>query len=264
MLKNMKPVYLALVTIGSMGLTAMPTHACKEITAVALQGSDAAELRVRVNNVILINHKGSHSNTVPANLLLEGDNDFKIELITDSPDATGRAEVFVACEGDFPKEPGKNENVLAELYQQGAGEQNAIFQAKTQPAFSYLTGEITSDEGLLEAIEMMRNAAEAGDAKGYMAFFEPMFTDLPLAGGPPPEMIKGMVSELLSGKYTIKSSKDVQVNKILGGRAYQVVNSQDQGPIQFEEKTDVATGRTTITQGAFWLKTANGWKVFRP
>lgn len=105
MLKNMKPAYLALVAIGSMGLTSMPAHACKEITAVALQGSDAAELRVRVNNVILINHKGSHSNTVPANLLLEEDNDFKIELITDNPDATGRAEVFVACEGKWAIHP---------------------------------------------------------------------------------------------------------------------------------------------------------------
>ncbi len=264
MFKRIKPVCLALVTMGSIGITAMSAHACNEITTVALQGSDTATLTVRVNDVILINHKGPHSNAIPANFLFEGDNDFQIELVTDDPAATGRAEVFVACQGDFPEEPGKNQNVLAELHQKGAGEQSATFQAGPQPAFSYLTGEVSTDEGLLEAIEVMYQAAADGDTKTYIAFFEPMMTDLPLAGGPPPEMIKGMVAELLSGKYTVKSSKNIQVNKILGGRAYQVVNSKDQGPIQFEEKTDVATGRTTISQGAFWLKTDDGWKVFRP
>ncbi len=264
MFKSIKPVCLALVTMGSIGITAMPAHACKEITTVAMQGSDTATLTVRVNDVILINHKGSHFNAIPANFLFEGDNDFQIELVTDDPAATGRAEVFVACQGDFPEEPGKNQNVLAELHQKGAGEQSATFQAGPQPAFSYLTGEITTDDGLLEAIEVMYQAAADQDTEAYMAFFEPMMTDLPLADGPPPEMIKGMVAELLSGKYTIKSSKNIQIHKILGGRAYQVANSKGHGPIEFEEKTDVATGRSSIWQGAFWLKTENGWKVFRP
>ena len=264
MFKSIKPVCWALVTMGSMGITAMPAHACKEITTVALQGSDAATLTVRVNDVILVNHKGSHFNAIPANFLFEGDNDVEIELVTDDPEATGRAEVFIACQGDFPEEPGKNQNVLTELHQKGAGTQSAVFQAGAQPAFSYLTGDVTSDDGLLEAIEAMYNAAVKGDTEAYIAFFDPMMTDLKLEDGPPPEMIKGMVSELLSGKYTIKSSKNIEVHKVLGGRGYQVVNSRGQGPVQFEEKTDVATGRTTISQGAFWLKTDRGWKVFRP
>ncbi|MFD2206527.1 hypothetical protein ACFSKO_12915 [Kiloniella antarctica] len=240
----------------------MPAHACNEITTVAIQGSDGAELNVKVNDVTLINHKGSHFNIIPADLLLEGENDFKIELMTDDQNATGRAEIFVACAGDFPNEPGENSNVLAELKQKGSGKQETVFQVKDLPKYGYLSASSSSDDGLLEAIDMMRQAAISGDKVGYLDFLEPMMKDMAvMVDAPPAQFIEGMVTELLSGTYEISETEDIEVTKILGGRAYQVVNQKGDGPIKFEQKED--TSHTVLTQAAFWMKTSDGWKVFR-
>ncbi|MEH6633028.1 MAG: hypothetical protein V7776_19595 [Halopseudomonas aestusnigri] len=262
MLTNFKPACLAIVTIGSIGMINMSAHACNEIITVAIQGSDGAELNVKVNDVTLINHKGAHFNVIPANLLLEGENDFKIELTAEDPNAAGRAEVFVACEGDFPDGPGTNANVLAELKQKGSGEQKTVFQAQDLPKYSYLSASPSSDDGLLEAIAIMRQAAVSGDKEGYINFLEPMIKDMAVMdNGPPVEFVEHMIAELLGGTYEISETEEIEVTKILGGRAYQVVNKKGDGPIRFEQKDE--TNKTVLSQAAYWIKTSDGWKVFR-
>ncbi|WP_343563327.1 hypothetical protein [Kiloniella sp. b19] len=263
MIKLFKAACLSFTLATVTGTSAMSASACNEMRFIALQGSEDSELAIKLNGALLVRHGGPHVNAVPADLLLEGENLLEMELTTSRADATAKAELFVGCEGAFPEEPGQNPNSLLLLHQDGNGKQSAFFQSGPVPQLSYLKAEPGSDEGLRDAIRKLLTAARKGDVAAYLSLLSPMINDLPLQNGPPPQMIEAMLTDLLSGQFDIIATPDIRIRKILKGRAYQVTTADNRGPITFSPKGSKDGAGFEVTQGAFWIKTSEGWKVFR-
>ncbi len=267
MLKKLRPLYIALSAIGTLGALSMTAPAsaqsCKEIIAVAYRGSDQGKLTIRVNEVTLLRENSSNmANFVPPNLLLEGENTLTIELAAkDGGAPTAKAEVFKGCWGEMPKDPGENDNVLGTVALDAPGSDSTTFAMSGLPAYSYLAVEPSDDAGLLEAVAALVATARNKDKEGYLAYLQPMFHDFTLDDPQAPEMLSQMTDYLFGAPSEIVDPGALTVSPVLGGRAFQVQDAEGNAPLQFAMSVD--NGTETLWQAGIWVKTAEGWKVLR-
>lgn len=247
----------------------MPTPAsaqsCKEIIAVAYEGSDQGNLTISVNDVTLLHdYSGNTANFVPPHLLLEGENTLTIELTArDGGAPTARAEAFRGCVGEMPKDPGQNDDVLATLTLDAPGSDSTTFTVGGLPAYSYLTARQTDDAGLLEAVADLIETIRKKDMEGYFAYLQPMFHDLALDDPQAPEMLRQMGAYLVGGPVELVEPGELTVTPVLGGRAYQVQDADGKAPVQFLMPGEDSDTPDELSQAGIWIKTADGWQVLR-
>ena len=238
-----------------------PADACAEMTAVAYASGEDGKLTLRVNEVTLLrDHVGGMTGFVPPSLLLEGDNTLTIQL---TGEGGAKAEVFKGCMGEFPKDPGENENVLGSVTLTAAGSKTVTFAQSGLPAYSYLAAAPTDETGLREAIAAFIDTARNRDVEGYLAYLEPMLHDFALDDPQAPEMLREMATYVIGGPFEVVDPGALTVTPVLGGRAYQVTDSAGKPPLQFAMPGDSGESSDELNQAGIWMKTAAGWKVLR-
>ena len=232
--------------------------ACDEMTAIAYLGDAGGELTLRVNGVTLLrDNAGGSTGFVPPTLLLEGENILTVEM---AGAGSASAEVFTGCKGEFPKDPGQNDKAQVLVQVTAPGSETVTFTQSGLPAYSYLDAEPSDDNGLRDAIAGLIETARSKDVEGYLAYLEPMLHDFALDDPEAPEMLRNMASFVIASPAKVADPGPLTIVPVLGGRAYQVTDSQGDGPLQFIMPGDEAE---TLKQAAIWMQTADGWKVLR-
>lgn len=121
----------------------------------------------------------------------------------------------------------------------------------------YLKADIAGDEGLLDAVKKLQDAARAGDVETILHIHGPMIEEFGRRMGST-EGITSYLRTILSS-YPTEIVETLTVTPVMGGRVYQIFGPDGQSPISVSGKTD--TGSFSWPGGVYWARFGDEWAV---
>jgi len=121
----------------------------------------------------------------------------------------------------------------------------------------YLKADIAGDEGLLDAVKTLQDAARAGDVDTILRMHEPMIKEFGRRMGSTGGITSYLRSILTSHPAVVEEV--LTVTPVMGGRVYQIFGPDGQPPISVSGKTD--DGSFSWPGGVYWARFGDEWAV---
>jgi len=121
----------------------------------------------------------------------------------------------------------------------------------------YVKADIAGDEGLLDAVEKLQDAARAGDVETILRMHDPMIKEFGRRMGSTEGITSYLRSILTSHPAVIEEA--LTVTPVMGGRVYQIFGPDGQPPISVSGKTE--DGSFSWPGGVYWARFGDEWAV---
>lgn len=122
---------------------------------------------------------------------------------------------------------------------------------------TYLKADIAGDEGLLDAVETLQDAARTGDVETILHLHGPMIEEFGRRMGST-EGITAYLRSILTSHPAV-TEEALTVTPVMGGRVYQIFGPDGQPPISVSGKTE--NGSFFWPGGVYWARFGDEWAV---
>jgi len=174
-------------------------------------------------------------------------------IVTIDFDGTaGEFEIFARCKGTYA-----DDHIVDTVTFASPSSQQLRFEHQGPLEYSYLKADIAGDEGLLDAVTELQDAARAGDVDTILRMHRPMIEEFGRRMGSTDGIIFYLRSILSSDPVDIVET--LTVTPVMGGRVYQIRGPDDQPPISVAGKTD--EGSFYWPGGVYWARFGDEWAV---
>ncbi len=210
---------------------------------------ESGSANIFVNDVFFRKEQGPSSGAGTfQDWLIEGENNIRIEY--DGDDA--QFSITKGCRGAMP-----DKEFVDQVEFDAPGTKTLSFIHDRPVEAEYLNAEIAGDEGLEQAIAKFRAAAIARDIDTIFALQAPLFRENERRGYPV-DIARAFAREVLTNG-TAEIAESFTITPVLGGRVYQVLDSQMQSPIRVVYKDE--EGSYSWASGSYWARFDGKWGV---
>lgn len=180
--------------------------------------------------------------------LVPGKNILKI----DYDGSAAEFEIFARCKGAYD-----DHDIVDRVRFTSASSGQLSFEHKGPLDYNYLKADIAGDQGLLEAVKKLQDAARTGDVETIVHMHAPLIEEFGRRIGKA-DRFTTYLRTILSG-YPIEITETLTVTPVMGGRVYQIVGPDGQPPISVSGKMD--GGSFSWPGGAYWARFGKEWAV---
>lgn len=180
--------------------------------------------------------------------LVPGQNIVKIDF----DGSAAEFEIFARCKGSYD-----DDNIVdtARFTSPSSGELR--FEHEGPLEYTYLKADIAGNEGLLDAVKKLQDAARAGDVETIVHMHAPLIEEFGRRMG----NADGFASYLrtILSSYPAEIAETFTVKSVMGGRVYEILGPNDQPLISVSGKTD--NGSFSWPGGVYWARFGDEWAV---
>lgn len=180
--------------------------------------------------------------------LVHGQNVVKI----DYDGTAAEFSIFARCKGSY-----EDDHIVDTVTFTSPSSRQLSFEHLGPLEDIYLKADIAGDEGLLDAVETLQDAARAGDVDTILRMHEPMIQEFGRRMGSTEGIIFYLRSILTS--YPAVIEQRLTVTPVMGGRVYQIFGPDGQPPISVSGKID--GGSFSWPGGVYWARFGDEWAV---
>lgn len=186
---------------------------------------------------------------------VQGENLVRVEF----DGKAGDFSVIRACRGAFPDKNGDfpDADTVGEAKFDGTASKDMRFHREAPVGAEYMKAEIAGDDGLMEAIKKLQDAAASGDVDTVMAMHAPMFRDAERRGMSL-DWLTTYMRDILS-KNPVDIATGLVAKPIMGGRAYQVLNAEQKSAISLNAV--YKDTKVFWNSGTFWARFDGKWLI---
>ena len=180
--------------------------------------------------------------------LVPGKNILKIDY-----DGSAAAfEIFARCKGEYD-----DHDIIDTVRFKSSSSKQLSFEHDGPLDYNYLKADIAGDEGLLDAVKKLQEAARSGDVDTILHMHAPLIEEFGRDMGSADGLIT-YLRTILSG-YPVEITETLTVTPIMGGRVYQMLGPDGKPPISVSGKMD--GGSFSWPGGAYWARFGDEWAV---
>lgn len=210
---------------------------------------ESGSANIFVNGVFFRTERGpSSGGGTFQDWLIEGENIIRIEYDGDA----AQFSITQGCRGAMPEK-----EFVDQVEFDAPGTKTLVFIHDRPVEAEYLKAEIAGEEGLEQAIAKFQEAALARDIDTIFALQAPLFRENERRGYPV-EMARAFAREVLANG-TAEIAENFTITAVLGGRVYQVLDTQMQSPIRVVYKDE--DGSYSWSSGTYWARFDGKWGV---
>jgi hypothetical protein len=180
--------------------------------------------------------------------LVTGKNILKI----DYDGSAAEFQIFARCKGEYD-----DHDIVDTANFTSSSSKQLSFEHEGPLDYNYLKADIAGDEGLLDAVKKLQDAARTGDVDTVLHMHAPLIEEFGRQIGSA-DGFTSYLRTILSG-YPVEIAKTLTVTPIMGGRVYQIVGPDGQPPISVSGKMDKSS--FSWPGGAYWAKFGDEWAV---
>ena len=231
---------------------ASSSKACEEIHV--LQATfDGGRHLVAVNGVPVMGGEGYMSGAIPmmpTDYVRQGQNE--IVVTVKGADAKTKLELMKGCLGGFDLEGPFMQSSFT-----GDGVSEMSFKHADPVDAAHTRARAEGDDGLMDAVDALKAAVEAGDVGRVMELHAPMVEDAKRMGMPI-DRLQGMLGYFFAeGETTLRD--DLQIAEAMEGRVFIVTTKDGEPPIDVLVKEQ--NGSSNWRSGAIWGRVDGKWGV---
>ena len=180
--------------------------------------------------------------------LVPGKNILKIDY-----DGSAAAfEIFARCKGEYD-----DHDIVDSVRFTSSSSGQLSFEHEGPLDYNYLKADIAGDEGLLDAVKKLQDAARSGDVETVVRMHEPMIEEFgKYIGGA--DRFRTYLRAILSSHPAV-IAETFTVKPVMGGRVYQILGPDGKPPISVSGKMD--GGSFSWPGGAYWARFGDEWAV---
>ncbi len=161
-------------------------------------------------------------------------------------------EIFARCKGTYD-----DDRIVDTARFTSPSSKQLSFEHEGLLEYTYLKANIAGDEGLLDAVKKLQDAARAGDVKTIVHMHGPMIEEFGRRMGSTDGITSYLRSILSSHPAVI--AETFTVKSVMGGRVYEILGADDQPLISVSGKTE--DGSFSWPGGVYWARFGDEWAV---
>tara|TARA_R110002073_G_scaffold110348_13_gene246481 strand:- start:1292 stop:2071 length:780 start_codon:yes stop_codon:yes gene_type:complete len=171
---------------------------------------------------------------------------------TDYDGTAAEFTIFARCKGSY-----EDDHIVDTVTFTSPSSKQLSFEHLGPLEDTYLKADIAGDEGLLDAVEKLQDAARAGDVEAILHMHGPMIEEFGRRMGSTEGITSYLRSILTSHPAVVE--KALTVTPVMGGRVYQIFGPDGQPPISVSGKTE--DGSFSWPGGVYWARFGDEWAV---
>lgn len=160
--------------------------------------------------------------------------------------------IFARCKGSYD-----DDHIVDTVTFTSPSSQQLSFEHHGPLEDIYLKADIAGDEGLLDAMKTLQDAARAGDVETILRLHDPMIKEFGRRMGSTERITSYLRSILTSHPAVVE--KTLTVTPVMGGRVYQIFGPDGRPPISVSGKTE--DGSFSWPGGVYWARFGDEWAV---
>ncbi|WP_417591427.1 hypothetical protein [Parasphingorhabdus sp.] len=180
--------------------------------------------------------------------LVPGKNILKIDF----DGSAAEFEIFARCKGEYD-----DHDIVDTVRFTSSSSRQLSFEHEGPLEDIYLKADIAGDEGLLDALKKLQDAARSGDVETIVHMHAPMIEEFGRVMGNS-DGFTSYLRTILSG-YPADITETLTVTPVMGGRVYQILGPDGEPPISVSGKMD--GGSFSWPGGAYWARFGDEWAV---
>lgn len=180
--------------------------------------------------------------------LVPGKNIVKIDFDGSAADF----EIFARCKGSY-----EDHNIVDTVRFTSSSSKQLSFEHEGPLDYTYLKADIAGDEGLMDAVKKLQDAARSGDVDTVLHMHAPLIEEFGRHMGNA-DRFTTYLRTILS-RYPVEIAETLTVTPVMGGRVYQILGPDAQPPISVSGKMD--GGSFSWPGGAYWARFGDEWAV---
>ncbi len=180
--------------------------------------------------------------------LVPGQNIVKIDYDGSAAEFT----IFARCKGSY-----EDDQIVDTVRFTAPSSQQLSFEHLGPLEDTYLKADIAGDEGLLDAVKRLQDAARAEDVETILRMHDPMIKEFGRRMGGTEGITFYLRSILTSHPAVVEET--LTVTPVMGGRVYQIFGPDGQPPISVSGKTE--DGSFSWPGGVYWARFGDEWAV---
>ncbi|WP_162651908.1 hypothetical protein [Lentilitoribacter sp. Alg239-R112] len=246
----MKSCKLALLG-ASISILTTAASACDIIHIVKYEVMDGSFAMLHNGAIVHHGSAGDIGQFPLRDWIVEGENRVTIKYHGNSLEPPSTFSLEEGCHGEFETKS------VGEITFNNSGAKELQYMNNSNVSAEYTRAAVEGDNGLLEAVIAFQTAVKTGDIETAMTAHEPALREF-ARHGVPLDRVKEHMREMLAAEEYFIAEKLV-VRPIMGGRVYQVTDSDFNSPlqVQFEMNGGVLSWKTAT----FWGKFDGKWAI---
>lgn len=161
-------------------------------------------------------------------------------------------EVFTRCKGEYD-----DHDIVDAVSFMYPSSKQLSFEHEGALDYNYLKADIAGDEGLMDAVKKLQEAARTGDVETVVHMHEPLIEEFGRRVGNA-DRFRTYLRTILSS-HPAEVAETLTVMPVMGGRVYQILGPDGQPPISVSGKMD--GGSFSWPGGAYWARFGDEWAV---
>lgn len=180
--------------------------------------------------------------------LVPGKNIVKIDF----DGSAAEFEIFARCKGSYD-----DDSIVDTVRFTSPSSKQLSFEHEGPLDYNYLKADIAGDEGLLDAVKKLQDAARTGDVETIVRMHAPLIEEFGRRMGNA-DGFTTYLRTILSG-YPAEIAETFTVKSVMGGRVYEILGPDDQPLISVSGKID--NGSFSWPGGVYWARFGEEWAV---
>ena len=166
--------------------------------------------------------------------------------------SAGEFTIFARCKGSYD-----DDHVVETASFTSSASRQLSFEHQGPLEDIYLKADIAGDEGLLDAVKKLQEAARTRDVETILRMHAPMIEEFGRRMGSTEGITSYLRTILPSHPAVIEET--LTVTPVMGGRVYQIFGPGGQPPISVSGKTE--NGSFSWPGGVYWARFGDEWAV---